>query len=85
MAELKNTTDVELYFNGEEKKYTISAKQGDKATRYVRVTILQEDDTEYKIPDGYIAIVNIQKPDRHFCYNECAIQDRKNGRCRWRA
>lgn len=77
MAELKNTTDVELYFNGEEKKYTVSAKQGDKATRYVRVTILQEDDTEYKIPDGYIAIVNIQKPDRHFCYNECAIQDNK--------
>lgn len=77
MAELKNITDVELYFNGEEKKYTVSAKQGDKATRYVRVTILQEDDTEYKIPDGYIAIVNIQKPDRHFCYNECAIQDNK--------
>ena len=77
MAELKNITDVELYFNGEEKKFTVSAKQGDKATRYVRVTILQEDNTEYKIPDGYIAIVNIQKPDRHFCYNECAIQDNK--------
>lgn len=77
MAELKNITDVELYFNGEEKKFTVSAKQGDKATRYVRVTILQEDDTKYKIPDGYIAIVNIQKPDRHFCYNECAIQDNK--------
>lgn len=77
MAELKNTTDIELYFNGEEKNYTVSAKQGDKATRYVRATILQEDNTEYKIPDGYIAIVNIQKPDRHFCYNECAIQDNK--------
>ena len=77
MAELKNITDVELHFNGEEKKFTVSAKQGDKATRYVRATILQEDNTEYKIPDGYIAIVNIQKPDRHFCYNECAIQDNK--------
>ena len=67
MAELKETTEITLKLRDEEINYLVSAKQGDRATRYVYAKIQSDDGTEYTIPDNCIAIVNIKKPDKHFC------------------
>lgn len=75
MAELKETTEITLKLRDEEINYLVSAKQGDRATRYVYAKIQSDDGTEYTIPDNCIAIVNIKKPDKHFCYNECKIEN----------
>lgn len=77
MAELKETTEITLKLQGEEINYLVSAKQGDRATRYVHAKIQNDDGTEYMIPDNCIAIVNIKKPDKHFCYNECKIENNR--------
>lgn len=67
-------TDITLELEGDEKLYSVSAKQGDKKTRYVRISLTKEG-KEFFIPENSVAIVNIKKPDRHFCYNECAIEN----------
>lgn len=77
MAELKETTEITLKLRDEEINYLVSAKQGDRATRYVYAKIQSDDGTEYTIPDNCIAIVNIKKPDKHFCYNECKIENNR--------
>ena len=56
--------------------YMASAKQGDKRTRFIRVA-LTNNGKVFTIPTGYIAIANIKKPDKHFCYNECKVTDNK--------
>lgn len=77
MAELKEITEISLKLRDEEINYLVSAKQGDRATRYVYAKIQNDDGTEYTIPDNCIAIVNIKKPDKHFCYNECKIENNR--------
>ena len=77
MAELKEITEITLKLRDEEINYLVSAKQGDRATRYVYAKIQSDDGTEYTIPDNCIAIVNIKKPDKHFCYNECKIENNR--------
>lgn len=73
---MKLITDITLELTGEEQLYMVSAKQGDKKTRYVRV-LLTNNGKEFIVPDGMIAIANIKKPDRKFCYNECNIEDNR--------
>lgn len=69
-------TDITLELTGEERLYMVSAKQGDKKTRYVRA-MLTNNGKEFLIPDGMLVFVNIKKPDRKFCYNECTVEDNR--------
>lgn len=63
-------TDIQIDLYGEEQYYLASAKQGDKATRFLRVQLMNNGN-EFQIPDDVKLIANIQKPDGKFCYNEC--------------
>lgn len=69
-------TDITLELTGDERLYMVSAKQGDKQTRFIRIALTKGGEA-FTIPTGYIAIANIKKPDKHFCYNECNIVDNK--------
>lgn len=69
-------TDITLELTGDERLYMVSAKQGDKRTRFIRIA-LTNNGKIFKIPTGYTVIANIKKPDNHFCYNECAVTDNK--------
>ena len=69
-------TDITLELTGDERLYMASAKQGDKRTRFIRIA-LTNNGKVFTIPTGYIAIANIKKPDKHFCYNECKVTDNK--------
>lgn len=64
------TTDIEIELSGETRLYLVSAKQGDKATRYVSALLLNKG-IEYEIPAAAHVIANIRKPDGKFCYNDC--------------
>ena len=76
VQKIKLITDITLELTGDERLYMVSAKQGDKQTRYVRIT-LTNNGKVFMIPTGYILIANIKKPDKHFCYNECKVEDNK--------
>nr|DAF92303.1 MAG TPA: Baseplate component [Myoviridae sp. ctBvM24] len=69
-------TDITLELTGDERLYMVSAKQGDKRTRYVRIS-LTNDGKVFEIPEDFITIANIKKPDKHFCYNECTVENNK--------
>lgn len=66
----KLTTNINLEMSGDTKFYMVSAKQGDKATRYVDAKLLNNG-AEYTIPTGSRAVVNIKKPDGKRVYNTC--------------
>ncbi|WP_455618816.1 BppU family phage baseplate upper protein [Eisenbergiella sp.] len=66
----KLTTNINLEMSGDTKRYMVSAKQGDKATRYIIAKLLNNG-AEYIIPTGSRAIVNIKKPDGKYVYNSC--------------
>lgn len=66
----KLTTNINLEMSGDIKRYLVSAKQGDKATRYV-VAKLLNNGKEYAIPTGAKVVVNIEKPDGKHVYNTC--------------
>ena len=68
----KLTTNISLEMTGDTKFYMVSAKQGDKATRYV-VAKLLNNGAEYTIPTGSRAVVNIKKPDGKRVYNTCSF------------
>lgn len=74
--ETKLISDISLELTGEELPYMVTAKQGDKRSRYIRVK-LTDNGKEFTIPTGYILIANIKKPDRHFCYNECSLEENR--------
>lgn len=57
--------------SGDTKFYMVSAKQGDKATRYIIAKLLNNG-AEYTIPSGSRAVVNIKKPDGKHVYNTCS-------------
>lgn len=72
MAELtRHITKINLEMSGGTKLYMVSAKQGDKATRYV-VARLLNNGAEYTIPTGARAVVNVEKPDGKCIYNTCS-------------
>ena len=70
-TEMKLITDITLELTGETKRYEVVAKQGDKATRFIRIT-LKNNGQDFEIPAGMKVIANIQKPDRKCCYNTCS-------------
>lgn len=75
MATLKQlTTYINIEMSGETKKYAISAKQGDKATRFIVAKLLNNGEP-YQIPSGTQVVVNIKKPDGKHVYNECEYKD----------
>lgn len=75
-AEMKLITDINLELTGETKRFEVQAKQGDKGTRFVRVS-LTNNGAEFEMPSGVTVIANIQKPDRKFCFNECTLEENK--------
>lgn len=66
----RHETHINIEMSGDTKFYMVSAKQGDKATRYVIAKLLN-DGKEYTIPSGARAVVNIKKPDGKHVYNTC--------------
>lgn len=75
MAELtKLTTYINLEMSGDTKRYLVTAKQGDKATRFIVAKLLNNGEP-YTIPEGARAIINITKPDGKHVYNECSYSD----------
>lgn len=60
---------VDLF--GAPQRYAVTAKQGDKATRWVGVT-LQQDGQDFLIPADVEILVSITKPDGHHVWNECS-------------
>lgn len=72
MALTRLTTNISLEMSGDTKFYMVSAKQGDKATRYVIAKLLNNG-AEYTIPSGSRAVVNIKKPDGKHVYNTCSF------------
>ena len=67
----KLDTRFNLEMSGDTKLYMVSAKQGDKATRYVIAKLLN-DGAEYVIPENAIVVVNVKKPDGKRVYNTCS-------------
>lgn len=74
--QMEMITDIQIDLYGEMQYYMVSAKQGDKATRYIRVQLMNNGN-EFQIPDDVIIIANIKKPDGKFCYNECTKSDNR--------
>lgn len=74
--DMKMVTDITIDLYGEEQMYMASAKQGDKATRWLRIQLMNNG-TEFEIPDNVTLIANIQKPDGRFCYNECECEENR--------
>lgn len=66
----KLTTNITLEMSGDTKRYLVSAKQGDKATRFIAVRLLNNG-SPYVIPTGARAVINITKPDGKHVYNTC--------------
>lgn len=79
MADMKMITDVSVDLYGEEQFYLVSAKQGDRATRFVRVQLMNNGN-EFEIPEDAILYTNIKKPDGKFCYNECERDEQYKNR-----
>ena len=75
MAALERlTTRINIEMTGDTKRYLVSAKQGDKATRYI-VAKLLNDGTAYTIPAGARVAFNVEKPDGKHVYNACTYSD----------
>lgn len=71
MTSLNNlTTYINLEMTGDTRPYLVSAKQGDKATRYVAAKLLNNGEI-YVIPGDSHAVINIRKPDGKHVYNTC--------------
>lgn len=70
----KLTTNINLEMSGDTKRYLVSAKQGDKATRFI-VARLFNNGEPYTIPTGARAVINIAKPDGKYVYNTCSYLD----------
>ena len=67
----KLTTNINLEMSGDTKRYLVSAKQGDKATRFIVARLLNNGEP-YTIPTGARTVINITKPDGKHVYNTCS-------------
>ena len=67
-------TRIDIDAGAERKNYLVQAKQGDKATRFVSVLIV-EDGKEYAPPADADLLANFQKPDGKFAYNAAKIDE----------
>ncbi len=70
MDRIRTETSIKIDLYGGTRRYLVTAKQGDKASRFLRVQLM-EAGNDFEIPDGVYLIANIKKPDGKFCYNEC--------------
>lgn len=66
----KLITEISIDLYGETKEYLVSAKQNDKNTRQIHVTLLNNG-VPYVIPQDCVLIVNVKKPDGKYVYNQC--------------
>ena len=55
----KLTTNINLEMSGDTKRYLVSAKQGDKATRFIIARLLNNGEP-YTIPTGARAVINMR-------------------------
>lgn len=69
-------TSIQIELYGETKFYLVSAKQGDRATRFVEVELMMYG-IQFEIPPDALVYANIRKPDKKFCYNECAVENNR--------
>lgn len=69
-------TSIQIELYGETKFYLVSAKQGDRATRFVQVELMMYG-IQFEIPPDALVYANIRKPDKKFCYNECAVENNR--------
>ncbi len=70
------TTEITLELAYEQVSEVVYAKQGDKETRRVIVS-LTERGKPYVISEGVSAYVYVRKPDKKHCYHQCQIEDGK--------
>lgn len=73
MAALERlTTRISIEMTGDTQRYLVSAKQGDRATRYIVAKLLNAGEA-YIIPAGARVAFNVEKPDRKYVYNTCTF------------
>ena len=70
MALERLITRINIEMTGDIRRYMVSAKQGDKATRYIIATLLNNGDP-YIIPEDARVAFNVEKPDKKHVYNTC--------------
>ena len=63
---------LKIEMSGSTKQYQVSAKQHDRATRYVEVELL-DNGTAYEIPPGSNVTAYIKKPDLKRAYSPCTF------------
>ena len=76
MSITKVTKPIRIEMSGVTRRYEVTAKQGDMATRYVEVTLLNNSE-EYTIPAGSLVRAYIKKPDGKVVYNSCTFTGAK--------
>lgn len=67
MALEKIVKRIELEMSGETKQFALSVKQGDKGSRSIEISLVNEGEP-YKIPTGTQVYAHIRKPDRKRVY-----------------
>ena len=63
---------LKIEMSGSTKQYQVSAKQHDRATRYVEIQMLNQG-AEYEIPPGSNVTAYIKKPDLKRAYSPCTF------------
>lgn len=72
----KIVSKIMIEMTGTTKRYAVSAKQGDRATRYVEIILLSNGE-QYEIPEGSAVTAYIRKPDRKHVYTACTYDGSK--------
>lgn len=62
--------EITIEMSGDIKRYLVTAKQGDKGTRFI-VAKLLNNGKEYIIPEDARTVVHVKKPDNKKVYNTC--------------
>ena len=63
---------LKIEMSGSTKQYQVSAKQSDRATRYIEIQLLDQG-AEYEIPPGSNVTAYIKKPDLKRVYSPCTF------------
>lgn len=69
---MQTTTQIKLDVAQNNSPPTVYAKQGDKGTRYVAVTLL-DSGAAYTLENGTTARIRVLKPDNTAVYNEATV------------
>ncbi len=76
MADLQITQEIAVDLDDRSPFDYIVVKQGDKGSRVIAITLLQNKQT-YSIPSGTTACVKYYKPDGNEVLNDCTISNNK--------